>query len=72
MLDILEDPRRTGVAVVTTSEEMPVTESIELLERLTTETGTYPAAVIANRVLGDVHDATSDVAWCASGRPPTC
>lgn len=51
MLDILEDPRRTGVAVVTTCEEMPVTESIELLERLTSETGTYPAAVIANRVL---------------------
>lgn len=51
MLDILEDPRRTGVAVVTTCEEMPVTESIELLERLTSDTGTYPAAVIANRVL---------------------
>ena len=56
MLDILEDPRRTGVAVVTTSEEMPVTESIELLERLTTETGTFPAAVIANRVLPEVFD----------------
>ncbi len=56
MLDILEDPRRTGVAVVTTSEEMPVTESIELLERLTTETGTYPAAVIANRVLPEIFD----------------
>lgn len=56
MLDILEDPRRTGVAVVTTSEEMPVTESIELLERLTTETGTYPVAVIANRVLPEIFD----------------
>ncbi len=56
MLDILEDPQRTGVAVVTTSEEMPVTESIELLERLTNETGTYPVAVIANRVLVDVFD----------------
>lgn len=56
MLDILEDPQRTGVAVVTTSEEMPVTESIELLERLTNETGTYPAAVVANRVLDEVFD----------------
>ena len=56
MLDILEDPNRTGVAVVTTSEEMPVTESIELLERLTTETGTFPAAVIANRVLPEIFD----------------
>jgi anion-transporting ArsA/GET3 family ATPase len=51
MLDILEDPARTGVAVVTTPEEMPVTESIELLEKLTAETGTHPAAVVANRVL---------------------
>jgi anion-transporting ArsA/GET3 family ATPase len=51
MLDILEDPTRTGVTVVTTPEEMPVTESIDLLERLTGETGTHPAAVVANRVL---------------------
>ena len=35
MLDILDDPARTGVAVVTTPEEMPVTETIELLARLT-------------------------------------
>ena len=63
MLDILEDPRRTGVAVVTTAEEMPVTESIELLERLTMETGTYPVAVIANRVLPEIFDdAERDVA----------
>jgi len=51
MLDILDDPNRTGVAVVTTPEEMPVTESIELLDRLREETGAHPAAVIANRVL---------------------
>ena len=31
MLDILDDPLRTGVAVVTTPEEMPVTETIDLL-----------------------------------------
>ncbi len=36
---------------MTTPEEMPVTESIELLGRLTTETGAHPCAVIANRVL---------------------
>ncbi|MFK7919607.1 MAG: ArsA family ATPase [Ilumatobacter sp.] len=67
MLDILEDPRRTGVAVVTTCEEMPVTESIELLERLTSETGTYPAAVIANRVLPSVF---SDEELAAAQRIP--
>lgn len=51
MLDILEDPERTGVAVVTTPEEMPVTESIELLDRLTSQTGAHPSVVVANRVL---------------------
>jgi anion-transporting ArsA/GET3 family ATPase len=51
MLDILDDPMRTGVAVVTTPEEMPVTETIELLDRLKAETGAHAAAVIANRVL---------------------
>ncbi len=56
MLDILNDPRRTGVAVVTTLEEMPVTETAELLTRLTTETGAHPAVVIANRVLPVLFD----------------
>jgi anion-transporting ArsA/GET3 family ATPase len=51
MLDILDDPTRTGVAVVTTPEEMPVTETIELMGRLTSDTGAHPSAIIANRVL---------------------
>jgi anion-transporting ArsA/GET3 family ATPase len=51
MLDILNDPSKTGVAVVTTPEEMPVTETIELLTRLRAETGAHASAVIANRVL---------------------
>lgn len=58
MLDILEDPERTGVAVVTTPEEMPITESIELLERLGRETDTHPTVVIANRVLPAMFDRT--------------
>lgn len=56
MLDILNDPERTGVAVVTTPEEMPVTETAELLDRLTAETGAHAAAVIANRVLPVLFD----------------
>lgn len=56
MLDILDDPTRTGVAIVTTPEEMPVTESIELLGRLTTQTGTRPAVIVANRVLPAMFD----------------
>jgi anion-transporting ArsA/GET3 family ATPase len=51
MIDILNDPVQTGLVVVTTPEEMPVTETIELLDRVGTETGVDVAAVIANRVL---------------------
>ena len=56
MLDILNDPQRTGVAVVTTPEEMPVTETAELLGRLTAETGAHAVAVVANRVLPALFD----------------
>jgi len=51
MIDILEDPARTGLVVVTTPEEMPVTETIELLERVAAETGVSVAGIVANRVL---------------------
>ena len=51
MRAILEDPARTGVVIVTTGEEMPVVETIELADRLQAETGTHLAAVVANRVL---------------------
>ena len=51
MLELLEDPSVTGLAVVTTPEEMPVTESIELVTRVRAETKVDVAAVIANRVL---------------------
>ena len=51
MLRILQDPDITGVAVVTTPEEMPVTETLVLLERLPRETGVFPTTLVANRVL---------------------
>lgn len=51
MLDILGDHERTGLVVATTPEEMPVTESIELLERVRTATVVGVAAVVANRVM---------------------
>jgi anion-transporting ArsA/GET3 family ATPase len=56
MLDILEDPARTGLVVVTTPEEMPVVETVELLERLDAETQMTPAAIVANRVLPALFD----------------
>ncbi len=54
MLDILGDPTTTGVAIVTTPEEMPVNETIELQGRLQAETNTDLAAVIVNRVLPEL------------------
>jgi anion-transporting ArsA/GET3 family ATPase len=51
MLDILDDSERTGLVVVTTPEEMPVTETLELVDRVRSETGVDIAAVVANRVL---------------------
>jgi anion-transporting ArsA/GET3 family ATPase len=57
MLDLLHDPETTGVAVVTTPEEMPVTEALDLLERLPDETGVGIAALIANRVIAPWFDA---------------
>jgi hypothetical protein len=56
MLDILEDPARTGVLVVTTPVEMPVAETIELLNRFAAETRVVPAAIVANRVLPALFD----------------
>lgn len=56
MNDILNDPARTGVVVVTTPEEMPVNETVDLLDRLATETDVSPAAVVANRVLPALFD----------------
>jgi hypothetical protein len=42
------------VVIVTTAEEMPVTETIELAGRLDDETGVDLAAVVVNRVLPEL------------------
>lgn len=54
MIDILTDPATTGVVVVTIPEEMPVSETIELIERLDSETGIHLASVVVNRVLPEL------------------
>lgn len=51
MLDILEDPERTGLITVTTPEEMPVNETLEMLANVADRTQVDAAAVIVNRVL---------------------
>jgi anion-transporting ArsA/GET3 family ATPase len=53
MIDLLGDPAITGVVIVSSPEEMPVTESLELIDRLA-ETESDVAAVVVNRVLPEL------------------
>ena len=53
MIELLGDPTVTGVVVVAAPEEMPVTESLELVGELA-ETGIDLAAVVVNRVLPEL------------------
>jgi anion-transporting ArsA/GET3 family ATPase len=53
MLDLLRNPATTGVVIVAAPEEMPVTESLELIDRLA-ETEVDVAGIIVNRVLPEL------------------
>lgn len=61
MLDILEDPARTGVVIVSAPEEMPTTETIELVGRLDEETNVDLAAIVVNRVLPELFTEREEV-----------
>jgi anion-transporting ArsA/GET3 family ATPase len=50
MLGILGDQDRTGLVVVTTPEEMPITETVELVDKVRSTTDVDVAAVVVNRV----------------------
>ncbi len=54
MLDILSDHALTALLIVTTPEEMPVNETIELSVRVRTETTVDLAGVVVNRVLPEL------------------
>ncbi|HEX3393189.1 MAG TPA: ArsA family ATPase [Acidimicrobiales bacterium] len=54
MLDVLADPAITGLVIVTTPEEMPVNETIELVARVRDETDVDLAAIVVNRVLPEL------------------
>ncbi len=54
MLDILGDHDRTGVVIVATPAEMPVSETVELMARLDSETNVALSAVVVNRVLPEL------------------
>ena len=54
MIEILTDPDQTAVVVVTSPEEMPVSETLELVGRLGEETDIEVASVVVNRVLPEL------------------
>jgi anion-transporting ArsA/GET3 family ATPase len=53
MTELLTDAATTGVVIVASPEEMPVTESLELIDRLA-DTKVDVAAVVVNRVLPEL------------------
>lgn len=69
MLDIVEDDSQTGVVLVTTPEELPVNETIEMMGRWRSETRVKVAAVVANRVLPESFGAPEQVVFDALADP---
>jgi anion-transporting ArsA/GET3 family ATPase len=61
MLDILSDPVQTGLVAVTTPEEMPVSETLELTERVKVETTVHMSAVVVNLVLPELFGQREEV-----------
>ncbi len=54
MLDILSDPQQSGLIAVVTPEEMPVVETLELVERVRAETTVNISAVVVNSLLPEL------------------
>src|SRR5436305_6240536 len=54
LLDILSNKEMTGLVVVTTPEEMPVNETIELSKRVEEETDVVLSTIVVNRVLPEL------------------
>ena len=60
--DIIEDPKRTCLVIVSLPEEMPVTETAELIAQLPEAVGTPALGIIANRVVESKQDDEASAA----------
>ncbi len=58
MIDLLGDPEITGVVNVTLAEEVPVSETIEFVEKLHSSTPAHLAAVVVNRTRPQLYART--------------
>jgi anion-transporting ArsA/GET3 family ATPase len=70
LIELLSDPAVTAVNVVTTPEEMPVAETIELVARLRAEVTVPLATVIVNRVLPELFTVADEETFEAIREPP--
>ena len=68
--DLIADPQITAVNVVTTPEELPVAETIELVQRLRREVHVPLGSVIVNRVLPELFTHTDEETFAALRVPP--
>jgi anion-transporting ArsA/GET3 family ATPase len=71
MLDVLNDATTTGVVVVATPEEMPVAETIELVDAIRATTRIDVAGVVVNRTLPELFSVRDEAAFAeiAAVRP---
>jgi anion-transporting ArsA/GET3 family ATPase len=69
MVELLADPALTALNIVTAPEEMPVSETIELVARARAELVVPLGAVIVNRVLPELFTHADEVAFEALRRP---
>jgi len=68
--ELLADPSITAVNVVTTPEEMPVVETIELVDRIRAEIDVPLGSVIVNRVLPELFTHADEETFDALRVPP--
>ena len=67
--DLIADPAITAVNIVTTPEEMPVAETIELVDRLRDEVKVPLGAVVVNRVLPELFTHADEETFEALRQP---
>ena len=69
MSELLSDPSVTAVNIVTTPEEMPVAETIELVARMRSELDVPLGAVVVNRVLPELFTRADEEVFDALREP---
>ena len=68
--ELLRDPSTTGIVTVTTSEALPVSETLELLDRLIEATAVHPVGFVVNRLPDLLDEAGYDEAAELATRLP--